>query len=44
MEDFGLWLTLEVGHSGAPGVEDFSLWLTLEVGHSGASGVVVMTC
>ena len=36
VEDFSLWLTLEVGHSGAPDVDDFSLWLTLEVGHSGA--------
>ena len=39
MEYFILWLTLEVGHSGAPGVEDFSLWLTLGVGHSSSPDV-----
>ena len=29
VEDFGLWLTLDVVH--CPYVEDFGLWLNLEV-------------
>ena len=29
MEDFGLWLTLDVVH--CPYVEDFGLWMTLDV-------------